>query len=114
MHKTNMLISQKQLNNIIKEAILKEIGMDTIERAEAKSNVRLYRLVEPMENLIRAIDEVLDDCESTDNLSGCRELSDLKNLILKTRRTILRKDKQHDNFRNHVEDMGDRSFENNF
>lgn len=109
-----MLISQKQLNNIIKEAILKEIGMDTIERAEAKSNVRLYRLVEPMENLIRAIDEVLDDCESVDNLSGCRELSDLKNLILKTRRTILRKDKQHDNFRNHVEDMGDRNFENNF
>lgn len=109
-----MLITQKQLNNIIKEAILKEIGMDTIEKAEAKSYVRLYRLVEPIENLIRTIDEVLEDCESADNLSCYRELSDLKNLMVTTRHMILRKDKQHDNFRNHIEDLGDRNFENDF
>ena len=109
-----MLITQKQLSNIIKEAILKEIGLDTIERAEAKSYVRLYRLVEPIENLIRAIDEVLEDCESADNLSCIRELSDLKSLMVTTKHMILRKDKQHDNFRNHVEDVHASRFENEF
>ena len=100
-----MLITQKQLNKIIKEAILKEIELDTIERAEAKSYVRLYRLVEPIENLIRAIDDVLEDCDSTGNLSCSRELNDLKNLMVATKSMILRKDKQHDNFRDHVEDV---------
>lgn len=107
-----MLITQKQLNKIIKEAILKEIELDTIERAEAKSYVRLYRLVEPIENLIRTIDEVLEDCESAGNLSCSRELIDLKNLMVTTRRMILRKDKQHDNFRDHVEDVHADRFEN--